>query len=204
MTELKKISGVCENHVNCTTVAIESLGVVHFAHSARAKRLSITVKHDRSIRVAIPKGVARATAEQFLRIKIPWIKKSLVKIQKLQKKKSPQYDIRDIDRGKAKAYLTMRINRLANEYGFEFNKLFIRNQKTRWGSCSSKDNISLNMKLLFLPVELQDYVILHELVHTKHKNHGKKFWKAMDKLVGDARGLRNQMRQYSLKKLIWL
>ena len=55
------------------------------------------------------------------------------------------------------------------------------------------------MKLVFLPVELQDYVILHELVHTRHKNHGKKFWNEMDKLVGDAKGLRKQMRQHRLK-----
>ena len=201
MFELKKMTGVCEKHVNCTAVDIESLGVVNFAHSARAKNLSITVRHDESIRVAIPKGVTQATAEKFLRAKIPWIKKSITKIQRLQKQKQrqTQYDIRSIDRGKAKAYLTMRINQLANKYGFKFNKLFIRNQKTRWGSCSSKENISLNMKLVFLPPELQDYVILHELVHTRHKNHGKEFWNELDKLVGDAKGLRKQMRQYRLK-----
>ena len=201
MTEIKKMTGVCENHVNCTTVAYEQIGVVHFAHSARAKHLSITVRHDESIRVAMPKGVTQVVAEKFLRSKIPWIKKSLTRIQRLQKQthKHPQYDIRNIDRGKAKVYLTSRISHLANKYGFEFNRLFIRNQKTRWGSCSSRDNISLNMKLVFLPVELQDYVILHELVHTRHKNHGKKFWNAMDKLVGDAKGLRKKMRQHRLK-----
>ncbi len=201
MTEIKKITGICENHVNCAAVAIEAVGIVHFANSARAKHLSITVRQDQSIRIAIPKGVTQAAAEKFLRTKIPWVKKSLTKIQRLQKQKlkQPQYDIRNIDRGKAKAYLTLRINHLANKYGFEFNKLFIRNQKTRWGSCSSRDNISLNMKLVFLPVELQDYVILHELVHTREKNHSKKFWNELDKLVGDAKGLRKQMRQHRLK-----
>jgi predicted metal-dependent hydrolase len=201
MTIVKKLTGVCENHTNCSAVAIEPVDVVHFAHSARAKCLSITVKHDQSIRVAIPKGITQAAAEKFLRTKLPWVKKSLTKIQRLQKQrqKQPQYDIRNIDRGKAKAYLTVRINQLANKYGFIFNKIFIRNQKTRWGSCSSKDNISLNMKLFFLPVELQDYVILHELVHTREKNHNKKFWNELDKLVGDAKGLRKQMRQHRLK-----
>lgn len=191
----------CENHVNCTAVAIAPVGVVHFAFSTRAKHLSITVKHDKSIRVAIPRGVTLAAAEKFLRTKIPWVERNLKKIQRLQKQKhkQQQYDIRNIDRRKAKAYLTARINYLAEKYGFEFNRLFIRNQRTRWGSCSSKDNISLNMKLVFLPVRLQDYVILHELVHTREKNHGKKFWNEMDKLVGDAKGLRKKMRQYRLK-----
>ena len=201
MTKKKKMTGVCENHVNCTAVAIAPVGVVHFAFSKRAKHLSITVRHDQSIRVAIPKGVTLAAAKKFFQTKIPWVKKNLTKIQRLQKQnlKQSQYDIRSIDRGKAKTYLTARINYLAEKYGFEFNRLFIRNQRTRWGSCSSKDNISLNMKLVFLPVRLQDYVILHELVHTREKNHGKKFWNEMDRLVGDAKSLRKQMRQYRLK-----
>jgi predicted metal-dependent hydrolase len=87
---------------------------------------------------------------------------------------------------------------LAQKHGFKYNKLFIRNQGTRWGTCSSKNNISLNMNLIRLPQELQDYAILHELVHTKHKNHSKKFWAEMDKLVRDAKKLRKRMKEYRL------
>jgi hypothetical protein len=92
-----------------------------------------------------------------------------------------------INKKEAKTILTDRLNLLAQKYKFSYNRLFIRNQKTRWGSCSAKNNISLNMNLVRLPQKLQDYVILHELVHTKHKNHSKKFWAEMDRYVGDGK-----------------
>lgn len=95
----------------------------------------------------------------------------------------------------AKTILTDRLNFLAQKYKFSYNRLYIRNQKTRWGSCSSKNNISLNMNLIRLPQKLQDYVIIHELVHTKHKNHSKKFWAEMDRYVGDGKKLKKEMRE---------
>ncbi|MGB6012105.1 MAG: M48 family metallopeptidase, partial [Desulfobacterales bacterium] len=77
-------------------------------------------------------------------------------------------------------------------------RVFIRNQKTRWGSCSSKDNISLNVKLVRLPETLMDYIILHELVHTRVKNHGKKYYAALDRIVGDRKSLASELKQYSI------
>jgi predicted metal-dependent hydrolase len=79
-----------------------------------------------------------------------------------------------------------------SNYLYQF--LSLRNQKTRWGSCSAKNNISLNMNLIRLPQKQQDYVILHELVHTKHKNHSRDFWAEMDRIVGDGKRLRREMR----------
>ncbi len=199
MAEYQKMTGICENHVNCTTIAIAPVGVVHFAFSKRAKYLSITVRHDSSIRVAIPKGVTLSTARKFFESKIDWVSRQLKKIQRQNQQVGPSLELSAGEKRNAKKYLTARLDYLANKYGFTYNRIFIRNQRTRWGLCSSKDNISLNMKLVRLPLELQDYVILHELVHTKHKNHSKKFWQAMDKLVGDSKQLRRQMRKYRLK-----
>ncbi len=132
------------------------------------------------------------TLSQFLLSKLPWAKKNLSKLKKLQKN-YPQQSLLPINKKEAKTVLTERLNFLAQKYRFSYNKLFIRNQKTRWGSCSSKNNISLNMNLVRLPQKLQDYVILHELVHTKHKNHSKKFWAEMDRYVGDGKRLRKEM-----------
>jgi len=85
----------------------------------------------------------------------------------------------------AKQYLSVRLVQLAEQYGFEFNRLFIREQKTRWGSCSSRGNISLNWKLIKAPVSVSDYVILHELVHTEIMNHSTDFWLRVEALVPD-------------------
>jgi len=75
----------------------------------------------------------------------------------------------------AKEYLPSRVNDLADKYNFKFNKLTLKNIKSRWGSCSRKNNINLSIHLMRLPNHLIDYVILHELVHTVHHNHNSNF-----------------------------
>ena len=104
-----------------------------------------------------------------------------------------------IDKEKAKKKLTDRLHYLTEKHGFTYNKVIIRNQKTRWGSCSSKNNISLNMKLVLLPDELMDYVILHELVHTRIPNHSKEFWAELDNYVGNARVIAKRLRTNGLE-----
>jgi predicted metal-dependent hydrolase len=178
-------------------IDIPNLGPILFNNSLRAKHLSITIKADRTVRVAIPKGVSLSTAKRFVKSKIPWIKKHLTKLKQLhQNTTSPK--LPPINRYKARIILAARLNQLAKEHGFKFNKFFLRNQKTRWGTCSGKNNISLNINLIRLPRQLQDYVILHELAHTKHKNHSKKFWAHLDKFVGDAKKLKKEMSKYKL------
>ncbi|MHC4212664.1 MAG: M48 family metallopeptidase [Planctomycetota bacterium] len=178
-------------------IDIPNLGPILLHNSLRAKHLSITIKPNRTVRVAIPKGVSLATAKKFLNSKIPWIKKHLNKLKQLQQN-TTDAKLPPINRYKARIILAARLNRLAKEHGFKFNKFFLRNQKTRWGTCSGKNNISLNMNLIRLPLELQDYVILHELAHIKYKNHSKKFWAHLDKYVGDAKTLRKKMKNYRL------
>ena len=103
-----------------------------------------------------------------------------------------------LDRSDARRRLIDRLEYLASKYGFQYNRVFIKNQKTRWGSCSSKNNINLNVNLVRLPDELIDYTILHELVHTRIKNHGQQFWVQMDRLLGDARKLDHALSEYNL------
>ncbi len=100
-------------------------------------------------------------------------------------------------RFEAKKYLPQRTEYLANMHNFKFNKVSVRNASTRWGSCSGKNNISLNIHLMRLPQHLIDYIILHELCHTVEKNHGKNFWALLDKVSGNAKGLDKEVKQYS-------
>lgn len=182
-----------------TTKIFPSIGSVSFVKSARAKHLSITIKSDLTVKVTVPRRISLVIGQQFLLSKVPWIKKQLVKMKKLQKGNSP-IELSPIERQKAKVILTERLNHLAGEYGFRYNRLFIKNQKTIWGSCSGKNNINLNMNLVGLPGDLRDYVLLHELVHTRIKNHSKKFWAELDKYVGGrAKQLRKEMKKYRLR-----
>jgi len=100
-------------------------------------------------------------------------------------------------RAEASRFLPARVLELARQHNFKYNKVSIKNTKSRWGSCSSIDNINLNLHLALLPAHLCDYVILHELVHTVEKNHGKKFWEKLNALTGDARKLRKELSLYS-------
>ena len=104
-------------------------------------------------------------------------------------------------RAKAKPRLRRRLKYLAEKHGFTYNMVFIRNQKTRWGSCSSKNNINLNVRIVQLPEEFMDYVILHELAHTRIKNHSHDFWSMMDTLVGDGKGKAAKLREFGISFL---
>jgi len=102
-------------------------------------------------------------------------------------------------RKEAKKYLPNRVKVLAAKHKFEYKNVSIKNAKTRWGSCSFENNINLNLHLMRLPDHLVDYVILHELVHTKVKNHGKDFWKLLDIVSGSASKLDKEVKEYRLQ-----
>jgi predicted metal-dependent hydrolase len=94
----------------------------------------------------------------------------------------------------AKDYLSSRTRELALNSGFRFNKIVVRKQTSRWGSCSAKGNISLNYKLMKHSHEIIDYVIIHELCHLIHMNHSDKFWNLVGKYIPDYKNLRNALK----------
>ena len=100
-----------------------------------------------------------------------------------------RFAIEEALRKEAKDYLPQRVKELAEKNSFRFKKVSVRNSKTRWGSCSYDNNINLNLHLMRLPNHLIDYVILHELVHTKIKNHSSDFWNMLDLVTGNAKNL---------------
>lgn len=96
--------------------------------------------------------------------------------------------------GRARLHLVPWLDALAAEHGLTYNRAFVRNQKTRWGSCSDLGNINLNQKLLFLPRPLARYVLIHELCHTVHLNHSKAYWALVREKVPDYRVLDRALR----------
>jgi len=94
-----------------------------------------------------------------------------------------------------------RIEKLAAQHGFEYNRVSFRSQRTRWGSCSTNNDISLNIKLALLPEDLVDYVILHELVHTQVKNHAPEFWEEVGKYIKQPKQKATALKKYGLALL---
>ena len=170
---------------------------IELVKSTRAKRISITVKPFKPVRVTIPMRESFKRAKEFAQAHTKWIENNIKKIESLEQKYTEAENEKiDIDIAKAKAFLKLRLNELARANGFEYNRVFVRNQKTLWGSCSAVNNINLNINLVNLPQKLIDYVMLHELVHTKIKSHGKRFWKTLDKYVGDAKKLNKELAEH--------
>lgn len=101
----------------------------------------------------------------------------------------------------AKKHLPVIAENLASKYGFHYKRISIRNNKTRWGSCSKNNNINLNLHLIRLPQHLCEYVILHELAHTVYKNHQKHFWNLLDQFMANAKKLDRELNTYRIE--IW-
>jgi len=102
----------------------------------------------------------------------------------------------DVMRWEAKLYLPKRLKELAEKHGFRFQDVSIKNTKTRWGSCSSANNINLNLHLMRVPEHLIDYVLVHELTHTVVKNHGEKFWLLLEHCYPNSRKADKEMNNY--------
>jgi hypothetical protein len=107
--------------------------------------------------------------------------------------------ILEIWRKEAKDYLPKRVKALAIDHNFNYQKLTIKNTKSRWGSCSFDNNINLSLHLMRISNELIDYVILHELVHTMVKNHSSKFWETLEKHCPNSKILDKELKKYSLR-----
>ena len=104
-------------------------------------------------------------------------------------------------REEAKALLPRRVEQLARESGLRYRSVTVRNTRSRWGSCSGRDDISLSLHLMRLPEHLIDYIIIHELCHTVHRNHGPGFYELLDRLTGGrAQTSRAEMKKYSPRR----
>jgi hypothetical protein len=176
---------------------------VEYVRSVKARLLRISVRANGAVRVTVPRHGSLRQAEAFVRTKRAWIEKTLQRLAKIRpvgeagaERRRPVVSEEMIAR---QHLLFDRLKELAAQHGFRYGRAGIRNQKSRWGSCSTRNHISLNIQLLALPGHLRDYVILHELVHTEHKNHSRAFWMRLNELVGGkAKAFRKEMRGWML------
>lgn len=112
---------------------------------------------------------------------------------KRRKKEDSQ---RKQNRERAREIITRRVEYFAPQVGVTYNRIFIKEQKTRWGSCSSLGNLNFNWKLILLDTELLDYVVVHELAHRKQMNHSAAFWSEVEKVLPDYRERRRRLREW--------
>jgi predicted metal-dependent hydrolase len=175
---------------------IDGIGQITVRRSHRARRVVISVSPTKGVILTVPYRTSLQQALGFVEKKKGWIQKHLALIkQNEQRKQESGQKIQSINKAEAAKMLNARLHQLADQHGFKCNRVTIRQQRTRWGSCSPKCNISLNVNLYLLPEPLRDYVILHELVHTRYHNHSSKFWAELDKYVPNSKAISRQLRK---------
>ncbi|MDD4526678.1 MAG: M48 family metallopeptidase [Candidatus Margulisbacteria bacterium] len=157
----------------------------------RSVRISIKAEH---VLVTFPPFVGFKGAEKVVNKNLEWLTTNIAKLTKTK----PEIDKKELRR-KAKEILPDKLALLAKKFDFEYNRVFLRDTSTRWGSCSTKKNINLSIKLAILPEHLMEYVILHELNHLKYHGHQKDFWDSLSVLCGtNAKALQKELRAFSL------
>ena len=162
------------------------IGEVVFKKSIRSRSISIRVHPVKGVSVTVPYIVPYAAARLFFEARREWILETMAK-QKERFKDAAPMSAEEVEtlRRKAKAQLPGRLAEFASRYGFTYNRVAIKHNSTNWGSCSSKGNINLNLTIMRLPRILQDYVLLHELCHLRHQDHGHAFHLLLEHLLTD-------------------
>ena len=173
-------------------------------------RLRISVSPRRGVVVSMPRLLPYAVAEKFLLSKRQWVMAALKRQAGMMhraaengKSAAVPDDPTELEkmREAARAVLVPKLLDAAVRYGFPFNgRIAIKNNVSNWGSCSSKGNINLNMRLILLPEHLQDYVILHELCHLRYPDHGPGFHALLDSLLGgEEHKLRRELNEWRIR-----
>ena len=202
----------------------KGIGHVSYVRNTRARNLAIRINQWGEIRVTVPRFASQKQAERFFLSKQEWVLKKLngmknkdcgqtlppeggsvlvrgrnYPVHMLQGEDTVEAAIWRILQKEALEYLPGRVSELSERYGFKITGLKIRKMRTRWGSCTPRKSINLNSWLVMLPEHLSDYVILHELVHTRIPDHGRKFWEELDSVTGgQSKILRHELRRHQI------
>ena len=151
---------------------------------SRRKSISLQIKSDGRIVVRAPFRLTKYRIDNFVMEHGAWINRQLSKVKQYQ---AERYEITDRQRAegiqKAKDIFPRRVAYFADRMGVAYGRITIREQKTRWGSCSGAGNLNFNWKLVLMPPEVLDYVVVHELCHLKEMNHSKAFWDEVGKVM---------------------
>ncbi len=175
---------------------------------SQRKTMAIQVHADGRVTFRIPKQLPGTDVQKQLESHRGWILNKLLEMEDRRKKREkakvqdgaktnqfPEWGaLQTAEKKHIQESFRQRAEYYAGMMGVTFGNITIRNQKTRWGSCSGKGNLNFNYKLYFLPAELMDYVIIHELAHRRHMNHSAAFWQVVEQYCPEWRTARARLR----------
>ena len=152
---------------------LEPIAPIYFVRHRRARRYLLRVESDGRVRVTIPRGGSRREADAFARRHLDWVQRQRATLSQ------PRLSVDDRLRlrARAQAELPVRLLELAASHGLAVTRVSIRNQRTRWGSCGRDGHVCLNWRLVAMPEWVQDYVMIHELMHLRRLDHSPAYWR---------------------------
>ena len=168
------------------------------------KRLSIQIKEDLSIQVKAPVHAKSKDVERFIEQNKTWIYEQWSILERKQAAK-PQLSEAELKhaasmehklRKAAKDYIPYRVEYFHKYTGGHYTSITIRDQKSRWGSCSSRGTLSFNYRLMMAPPRILDYVVVHELCHLTHMNHSKDFWAMVESIIPDYKDCKKWLKEH--------
>ncbi len=164
--------------------------------SSKARNLRLSICRDKGLEVTLPFFASQKSAEKFIKEKASWIIKKLNEIKSNRNIILPKVKIQEYYKYKLQAseLINFKLEQYNRFYNFNYNRVCIRDQKTRWGSCSSQNNLNFNFKIVFLKDRLVDYIIVHELCHLKELNHSSNFWSLVAQAIPDYKVLRKELK----------
>lgn len=166
---------------------------------SKRKTMTIEVTKEAKVLVRAPHRMPLSEIQRFVNEKSDWIEKHVQKMlekqqEVLEVERLTTEQIRELAEQALKV-IPERVAYYAKIVGVTYGRITIRNQKTRWGSCSGKGNLNFNCLLMLTPPEVLDYVVVHELCHRKEMNHSKRFWNEVEKVLPDYRERRKWLKE---------
>lgn len=179
---------------------IGELGNLEVKLSKLAKRVRLEVKGESKVILVVPASANIQRALEFLKNRTAWIKKAQDYFKNNHQDRSLRKSSRkDFLKHKSLALKLAReaVLLASRHYGFKFGKISVKNQKTRWGSCSKKGNLNFNYRIVYLPDDLLFYLAVHEVCHLKEMNHSQKFWQLVSETVPDYKIKRRKLKNFT-------
>lgn len=163
---------------------------------SKRKTVSITVKSDGRVIVRAPLLASVRRINEFVESKEDWINKNVKRVLENPAPKPRKFTPEEKKRlvKQARILITQRVEYYAPIVGVSYNRIAIKDAKTRWGSCSRDGNLNFSFRLVLKPLELLDYVVVHELCHRIHMNHSKEFWQEVERVLPDYKDRRKRLK----------
>ena len=171
---------------------------------SKRKTLGLEVRRDGGVVARMPARISDAEIIQFLEDHKDWAFRTM-RLRDRQEENRPHVSVKPYQeltkedlKNIGEKFLEMTA-RFARIMGVTYGNITIRNQKTRWGSCSAKGNLNFNYQLYYLPEELMEYVVIHELAHRKHMDHSREFWAEVERYCPDYKARRKRLKEIGIK-----